>query len=393
MKILLFLSFLFSFNWANSKEKASQKDSMPSQNKESSLHTDQSLKKKKTSKEKDQASSPNVISQKIKKIFSDFITLLEKEPLHSTDYTKAVQFLENSLYNQASFESLTLLSEAYKEKKDFQNQIKVLNILVTNYSKKAKAFYLLGEAYKNLYFNQEENKTENRERSIENFHQALKLNKKSVLAYKALLTLLKEKDEKTNQYIHTKESLSVVIDMLKNLKKAKDYILLCKAYYDTQFFKQSRAACKRSIKENPKDAVSPLILALNLEKNKDILKVAKNFKKSFFVQYNTALYFMKKNPSIAISYLNKAYNLKPDNLTLNSIMSKFLFKNNNEAQSYKHFLKVCKMTKGQSLRDFRQATSRLKSRKTIDIDLVSKFQKGTKLCFKEVKKLQRKKKS
>jgi len=333
-----------------------------------------------------------VITQKIRKVFEDFLEILEKESVKSDEYKKAVGFLENSLYSEASFESLKLLASVYGEKKDFKNQINVLNVLSVNYSNNPEAFYLLGMAYQNLYLNKEDDKEENKRKAVENINKALKINKKYVLAYEGLLSLLKEKHLETGEELHTKDSLSVVIDMLKNLKKNKYYVSLCKAYYDNNFLKQSRKTCFRSVKRNPKDPVSPLIWALSLldkkKLSKELLEVAGKFKKSFLVQYKTALYFMDKDPKVAVTYFDSAYALQPERLELNQIMAQFLFDNKEEEKSYGHFLNACLFTEGKFLKNFRRAKNLL--RKKHKVDLVLKFQKGIDQCFSEVKRKRKK---
>ena len=404
MKILVLLGFLSVFYWVSYGEDKSNQAKAKSIKKEKSFNIDQSLNKsdkedtqtetKKAKSNQTSQKNPGIVSQKIKKVFIDFLEVLEKESMDSKEYTKAVQFLENSLYNQASFETLKILADTYDNKKDFQNQIKVLNILSASYSNKAESFYLLGMAYKNLYLNKKEkkreDKQENKDKSIENLNKALKLNRKYVLAYEALLSILKDKKTDTDQEMHTKESLSVVLDMLRYLKKSKHYIDLCKAYYDNNFLKQSQKACKKSIKKNPDNPISPLILALSRENEKELLEVAGKFKESFFVQYNTALYFMKKNPRVSIPHFDTAYDLQPENITLNKIMANILFDNKQEEKSYKHFLKACLLTEGKFLRYFRKAKSTLRRRALVD--LILKFQKGIDQCFVSAKKKIRDKK-
>ena len=310
--------------------------------------------------------SSDAITQKIKKVFEDFLEILEKESVQSDEYKKAVGFLENSLYSEASFESLKLLAAVYGEKKDFKNQINVLNVLSVNYSGHSEAFYLLGMAYRELYLSKEEDKEENKKKAVEHINKALKINKKYVLAYESLLSLLKEAHPETGEKLHTKDSLSVVIDMLKNLRRNKYYTLLCKAYYDNDFLKQSRKTCAKSIQRNPKDSVSSLIWALSLlDKKKisrEVLKAAGKFKKSFLVQYKTGLYFMDKDPKVAVAYFDSAYALQPEHLELNRIMARFLFDNKEEEKSYEHFLNTCRLTKGKFLKNFRKAKSFLRKK-------------------------------
>ena len=340
------------------------------------------------------AKPTGLITKKIKKIFEDFLEILDKESIESSEYAKAVRFLEQSLYSEASFESLKLLASVYEEKKDFKNQINVLNVLSSNYSSNPESFYLLGMAYKNLYLSEPDNKEKNKEKAIANINQALTINPKYILAYEALLSLLKVEYPKTGETIHTKESLSVTIDMLKNLRKNKYYIQLCKAYYDNNFLKQSRKACALSVKKNPRDPISPVILALSRpnkkETDKGLLSVARKFKKSFFVQYKTALHFMDQDPKVAVIYFDSAYGLQPNNIRLNQIMARFLFENKEEEKSYEHFLNACRFTEGKFLRDFRRAQSVLRRRQMVE--LILKFKKGIKQCFLEAKRKKRDKK-
>ena len=401
--LLIFLSVFFLSSQA-------QKPKVRLEAKKMSADIDESLKIKKNSnkagnqiKEDEEKSSDkktDIVSQKIKSVFIDFLEILDKESVSSNEYAKAVRFLENSLYNEASFETLKILATAYQEKKDFQNQIKVLNILSVNHSNKSESFYLLGMAYQDLYLKDKNGIDKTREyknKAIESFNQALKVNKKYFLAYKSLMDLLMTKNVKTDEDIHTKESLSVAIEMLRNLRKNKHYIQVCKAYYDNQFLKQSRKACAVSVKKNRKDPISPLMLALSRNKkeetDKELLQVAEKFKKSFFVQYKTALYFMDKDSKVATTYFDRAYALQPENIKLNKIMAQFLFHQKEEEKSYKHFLKVCLFTDGKFLRAFRSAKSQLRSKNMKDMKkLLLKFQKGIDECFYSVRKKKRKKK-
>lgn len=404
MKSSFFIVFLYLFCPFTYGESSSEKIKNDLKTKNNENHTDESLKTKEEGKKEKQNKETHVsksinkksskeesglVTQKIKQVFKDFLEILEKESMESNEYTKAVKFLENSLYNEASFDTLKLLATAYKEKQDFINQIKVLNILSVNYSQNPESFYLLGLAYKNLYLNEEDdNKAENKKKSVESFNQAIKINQKYILAYEALLSLLMSENPKTAEKIHTKDSLSVAMDMLKVFRDSKHYIQLCKAYYDNQFLKQSRKACAKSVKKNPKDPVSPLILALsrksNKETSKELLNVAKKFKQSFIVQYKTALFFMDQNPEVAITYFDSAYALQPKNIKLNKIMAKFFFDNKEEKKSYKHFLNACLFTNGKFLKDFRTAKSQLRRKKMIE--LIPIFQKGIDKCFLSAKK-------
>ena len=428
MNKLLFLLFLCLFSLSTHGEaevSVKNKTSLKVQDKQKPTDQSPSMEGQNPQTTKTLSTQPTgIITQKIKKIFEDFVEILEKKNVESSEYIKAVKFLENSLYNEASFGTLKLLAEVYEQKKDFKNQINVLKNLSINYSNKPESFYLLSMAYKNLYLNEKDDQikkckirrsickssdakstdhckegyqeclVENKKKSIENLNQALKLNRKYTVAYESLLDLLIDKNPETGGKVHTKESLSLIIEMLKNLRENKYYIQLCKAYYENNFLKQSQKACARSIKRNPDDPISPLILALSRPDDKNmsqkLVNIASRFQKSFFVQYKTALYFMDKNSKSAIFYLNSAHTLQPENMKLNQMMARYLFDNKEEEKSYKHFLIACQLTEGQFLKDFKKAKSALRKKQMVD--LILKFQKGIDQCFSEVRKKKRDKK-
>lgn len=407
------------------RQKPEQTDQKPVQTRAEDIDQSPVPKSDKASDQNPPVSAPGIksglITEKIKQVFEDFVEILEKESVQSSEYSKAVRFLENSLYNEASFETLKLLADVYEQKGDLKNQINVLKVLSMNYPKKPESFYFLGRAYKSLYVSEKEEKkkicqsrrstcrkakqkkcktkyqkclVETKKNSIENFQKSLKTDRKYVPAYEALMELLIKKDPETEEPIHTRESLSLAIDMLKSLRKNKYYVPLCKAYYDNNFLKQSRKACARAVQKNPKDPVGHLIMALSYQEehktSQNLLKTAKKFKQSFFVQYQTAFYFMKKDPKTAIIHFISAYGLQPEHLKLNEIMSWFLFDNKEEERSYKHFLNTCQLTEGAYLGEFRKATSALRRKKRPDLAL--KFKKGIDQCFLEAKKRKKDKK-
>ena len=395
------------------KDEPRSKKSDKTQSKDSSSKLKDKPKPKKFDKTpSEDSSSEGIVTRQIEKTIEDFVTLLEQTAVESKEYQKAVKFMENSLYHSASFESIELLSKAYSKKKDFKNQIKALEILSASYPDRPESFHLLGAAYSNMYHQKqkeyeairkltEEEEQEwletiafNKEKAIENFNQALKVDSKYLPTWKTLLEILMDSDPETEEPIHTRDSLLTVIDMLKKLRKfkklrKKNYILLCEAYYDNSFFKQARKACAKSVKKNPTDPRSAIVLALSQENKaqmeKDLLSGAEKFKNSFFAQYKTALYFMKKeDPKIAIAYFESAHAIQPDHFKLNEIMAQYLFDQGEEEKSYKHFLKICLETKGRDLKNFKMAQSQLKRKGKLP--LIKKFNKGIDECFVYAKK-------
>lgn len=327
-----------------------------------------------------------VIDQAIQKVFLDFLKVFQNTDLNSQEYNKAVQFLEVSLYNGSSFSTLKTLSRIYENKQDLRNQLKVLKLIVLNYPNNSESFYLLAKTYELIFRDKKRDKIirlQSRANSIKNFNKAINKNKTYAKAYEDLIKLLQKKDLYTSQYQHTKASLSVVIEAFAQIKKIKYYSDLCKAYYDNKYFKQSLKACKKAITKNPKDFRSHLIYAFSFsDKNqieKKSLQVAQMFLKSFFVQYNAALYFMDKNPRLAIVHFNHAYKLQAKHINLNKIMAIFLAQHEQEKQAYKHFLQACKLTSGKFLKEFKIEARRL--RKKSLPSLIPQYKKGIKSCF------------
>ena len=341
-----------------------------------------------------------VVSRKIKEVFQDFINILETEAVQSPEYTKAVNFLERTLYNQADFETLKQLSQVYEQKKDFQNQKNVLEVLSLSESgaSNPESFYLLAGAYKHLLDEAEEKdlsekSEEYKEKVFENYKQALKRDPKHKPSYLAFLELLKVTDPETQEKKHSPDSLSLVLAMLKNLKDKKYYGLLCKAYYDNRFLKQARRACFKSVKKNPEDPVGFLMLSLSLSDRKKreekLILTAKKFPESFLVQYHTGLYFRDRSSSSAISYLTQAQKLQPDHLRLNQILAQVLMENKNFASSYDYYLKACLLSEGAFLPELRKARGIVL--RNNEGEIVLKFDQAIKECFQKAREKKRQK--
>ena len=334
-----------------------------------------------------QAPSP-ALPKDAKTVLKDFLKMfLDRESSVSDRYNQAVELLEASIYNKASFETLKLLAETYGENKDYPNQIKVLNRLTLAYPDMPEPHYLLGIAHKTIYL-EDKTKEKHKELAIESLSEAIKKNRKYTAAYEEVLPLIKERG-------HTKHSLALVIEMIRYIKKPEHYIELCEAYFETEFFQQSRRACKKSIEKNPEDPKSHILQALSQKKknkrHKMVVETAGRFSESFFVQKKAGLFFLKQNSALASSYLSAALKLDPEAGDLHEIMALRLFKAEKFKKSYKHFFKACVLSKGRFLKEFRKAKNKLTRLKKNE--LAKKFKKGFEECFAKSKKEAQKKKN
>ncbi len=325
-------------------------------------------------------------SKEVLKKFKKSLKILTRKPILSDDYTKTVTFLESNLYYNAHFDTLNLLTEIYKKNGDFLNQLKVLNILVTDYPKNPLSHYKLGLAYKELFL--KNHKPEDKKNAINNLSNAIKINRKYELAYTELLPLLLKKDT------HTKSSLSLTMEMIRYIRKPIYYSYLCKAYFDNKYLTQSQRACKKAIAKNPEDPQSKMLYALSQEIPRKVVKkvinLSKEYKKSFYIQFKTGLFFMETNPTQALLYLNTALKLDPTSVELLQTLSKFLFNQGQYKKSYKYFLKACILSKGSFMLEFQKAKSRVAHK---DETLIPLFKKGIEKCFNSIKSKKTKKPS
>ena len=336
---------------------------------------------------------------KIEETFKKFLKILETHNSQSSEYKRAASFLEKTLYDEVSFDSLKVLSELYLKKGDAKGHLRIMKAVTVTYPDKAESFYLLGKAHKafSKTIEDEEESQSNRQKMLESYQKALKLDTKHSPTYEVFLKELMILDEESQELKHTRESLSLVQDMLKYLKQKQHYVLLCEAYYDNNFIRQTQKACVKSIKKNPNEPISLMTLAFSLPQKKKreekLLEIGSKYPNSFKTQYKIGLYFKEDSPELAINHFLKASQIQPDHLRLNTILSRLLLRNNKEKEALPYFLKTCLLSDGFFLSEFKEAMGFLRRKKKIET--VIQFDKGVKKCYKAIreKKKQEKKKS
>ena len=337
-----------------------------------------------------EGSSKVDVKGKIEETFKKFLKILEPHPIESKEYKKAASFLEKTLYDEVSFDSLKLLSELYLKKEDIKGHLRVIKALSVSYPNKAESFYLLGKAHKAFSetLEDEDELEVNQKKIFENYRKALKLDPKYAPTYQVFLKELMVLDEESQELKHSKESLSIVMDMLKYLKEKQHYTLLCEAYYDSNFIRQTQKACVKSIKKNPNDPISLMTLAFSLSNKKKrdekLLEIGGKYPNSFKTQYKIGLYFRKENsPEQAITHFIRASQIQSDHLRLHEILSRLLLRNNREEEAYSYFLKTCLLSNGVFLSEFRNALGILRRKKKVESAI--QFDKGVKECFQKIK--------
>ena len=336
---------------------------------------------KTTSNTKSQTEKISKNDRKILQKFKRYLKIVDDGKEESKAYSQAVSFLESSFYRDASFETLTVLADVYKEKKDINNELKIRKVIVSNFPKNPKSYYMLGLVYKKLYYKNEN--IEDKKLAIENFNLAIRKNKKYEEAYLHILELIKGDEA------HTPKTLSLVFEMNRYIKKPKYYIDLCEAYFETNYFKQSLRACKLAQKKNsgdPKSKMLYLLSSISLKKNKkkenELIEVANKYKNSKAVQERAAFYFQSKDKPLAIKYFQRAIEIDPNSKKSHIALSQLLFEKS-PVQSAQYFLKACLLTEGGYLSEFQKAKNKVRY-KNKSAEAI--FIQGIDECFLESRK-------
>ena len=361
--------------------------------------------------------------------FRETLNILSREEVFSEKYRIAARELEESYYHNASFETLELLADTYHEKKDEKNRKKILERMTLEHPDNPKGYYLVGLFYKSVY----EQKTQvQKERcrvthdsgerdilkSIEWLSLAMKKDPKYEPAYRAVLPLLRETEEKGislksapgNPKEEKKqagkkggkkpekgrkfagpsemETLNLIKDMVRYFGKPEDYVGLCEVYYKSDFVEQTLKACKIAIKKSPSDPKSFIYYALAGEKEKTsslLSSAGKKFPQSEWAQFQIGQWFLNNNSDLAGKYMAAVVTLNPQQDSAHYHLAELLFESKKFEESYESFKTAC-LLNYKHIRAFQKAKARLFYKKEKGKSLIAKFEKGIDECYRHFKK-------
>lgn len=164
---------------------------------------------------------------------------------------------------------MLLLAEGYKGKKDYLNQVRVLELLLAQNRKDYYVQNAVGDAY---VLN---GKTDE---AVEKFQESRKLNPNFLPTYKSLLALYQAKNENY-------EARNLLTDMVKVFgPKPEFYHELCRLYSIDGYLEKSADTCRAAILKDAKFAPSHMYYAQTLwdqEKKDDALRILKQAAKQF----------------------------------------------------------------------------------------------------------------
>jgi tetratricopeptide (TPR) repeat protein len=288
---------------------------------------------------------------------SDMETDLKAHPTHLSTriqlaniYLRQQQFekviaLLNSYTDQLTSEGFLALAEAYSSMKNYVDEVRVLNVLVTKEEDHFQWEMLLGQAYikESSVTKDEEARGKMDTFAITHLRKAFKLNPKYKPIYDVLLnTLLRQK-------VHN-EARELLIESVGRFgERPETFRELCRLDSLDGFLDSALKNCRQAIQAAPNypDNYVYLVQTLYDEKEdqkaeKDIVGAARKFPSSEFVQWAAGvLFFKKKNYPVAARYFEAAVKADPTAKRSQFGLAQSLFESGDEKGSYDHFVKAC----------------------------------------------------
>ena len=282
--------------------------------------------------------------------------------------------------------SLLLLEEVYSKEKNYKQQIKTLNWILSQFPEKPLYYFRLAQVQ--LTLNKEEQKeTQQRKikkkthllpkdhlklllqrenKAIENLRQSIELDPKFRPAYQELINLFIKKNE-------SYEALVVTQDMGKNLGKNPSYFgLLCQLYSMRRLFEDSLENCNKAIEffpENPLYHFYRIQVYSKQEEGQEkkvvplLTQWSHRFPKNSFVQEKMGQYYLKKKSfPLALRHLSQSIKIDPSSASAQLAFAEASFALQHYKQALKAYLRVCDLTK-KTPREFKRAASSLRQKK------------------------------
>jgi len=301
-------------------------------------------------------------------------------------YTKQNQFdkvieILNSYTDQLDAGGFLLLASAYSKRKEFREEVRVLNILATKEDSNYRWQMLLGQAYLKLAptVTDIEANRDAMTKGIQALRQVLKINPRFKPAFDLLLTTFLQ--QKSNG--EARELLIEGID--KFGRRPELFRELCRLDANDGFLDDALQNCRDSIKLSPNfpDHYVYLVQVLHDQKDdaqaeRQIVGAAKRFPRSEFVQWAAGTLFLrKKNFPVAARYFETALKADPKVTRSHAGLATSLFESGREEEALPHFIAACKVD-GNSTHEFLTAGTKLKHKG--NTRLGEKFMHGANTC-------------
>jgi tetratricopeptide (TPR) repeat protein len=255
--------------------------------------------------------------------------------------------LLNPYTDQLTNQGFLALGNAYSNKQDYTNEVRVLGLLVAKEDDNFQWHMLLGEAYLKQASVQKPADYEKRKdfntNAIQQFRRALHLSPKYKPAFNILLTTLLQ------QKAHN-EAREVISEGINKFGDRPElYSELCRLDSNDGYLAQAVKSCRMAIKIAPDypDNYVYMVQALYDQKEEqqaesDMVSAARKFGHSEFVQWAAGMIFLKKkNYAVSQRYFATALSADPKSGRSQFGLAQSLFESGDEKGSYEHFMKAC----------------------------------------------------
>lgn len=328
------------------------------------------------------AQTTAALEAKLNKKPDDIRTRFQLAEIYSKEgkVDKTIELL-NPYTDQLDDKGYILLAMSFSNKKDFANEVRVLNFAVGKDDENYRWHMLLAQAYikQANETTAEPRHAELTTSGIQRLRRVLQLEPKYKPAFDLLLaTFLKHKSNN-----EARELLSEGVT--KFGKRPEFFRELCRLDSQDGYLVQAVFHCEESIKisTNYPDHYVFLVQALHDQKEdvraeKTIVLAARKFPASEFVQWAAGTLFLrKKNYPVAARYFEAAAKAQPNSGRAQFGLAQARFESGDEKGALEPFIRACKYDAA-TLDTFLAATGRLKQKS--NTTLTNEYVKATNTC-------------
>jgi tetratricopeptide (TPR) repeat protein len=332
---------------------------------------DTSAKKEKTKKKKLSEAKAKSLRSKIAKNDKDMksrIRLAEHfEAIGKHD--DAIDVLRPAL-TTLTRDGILALARSYHEKKDYLQEIRILETQVARTPNDYVVQHEAGEAYAAM---------KKQDQAYKYFSEARRLNANYMPAYESLLRSYKREG-------HFHDAVTVAQDMQQVFGDTPEILNeLCLLYAHGAFLEKSVETCKQAIQKSPKYARNHVVLGLGLKEKdgnsaaaKIIQGAAKQFTKSEFAQYVAGeLNWERKNSIDALVYFQAAVKADPMSARSQLGLGRVAFEEKQYGEALEGFIQACKLDRT-LISDFRKASAAV--RRNNEVVWAEKYVSGLAQC-------------
>lgn len=296
-------------------------------------------------------------------------------------YQQAVDLLSKDA-EKLSEKGYLILAAAYSELEQFDNELRILNILSTKDPKNYQWHMLIGQSHlkKSRFSKDKDIKRSEETNAIQVFRTTIKANPKFKPAYDHLLEIFLEKSEHHEARELLMQALRVFGDRPLWLNK------LCELQANDGYLAQAEETCQRAIRISPAFPDNYVFLSQSLIDQNEMDRAQKTarmsgerFPKSEFAQWGAGkVYLLIKNYEAAIKFFGNAIHADEKSMRAHLGLAEALFESGDRVGALGHYKKACDLgaKKSQEIH-VRSAEARMKG----DEALSFKYRAVADLCL------------